>query len=182
MFLIIEKAIGQQKCEYRSVGKTIKIIITFLLVNFAWIFFRMPSLDDAIDMIDCIFDTSLSHTIYFSGFTDFAFMGLGIVMLFLKDFTDEFLPNRFRVYKNPYTVVRWCAYIMTVVAILLTGVFGADQFIYANLYVMKKFLLKLWIFFLALFVVDRFLGMVFSYMTDNAKGGYIGHHKYLQIR
>ena len=44
---------------------------------------------------------------------------------------------------------------------------------------MKKFLLKVGLFFLALFVVDRVLGMVFAYMGDHAKGGYIGHHKYV---
>lgn len=132
LFQIIEKAIGQQKCEYGWLGKSVKIIITFLLVNFAWIFFRMPTLGDAVSMIARIFDTSLPHTLYFSGFTDFAFMGFGIMMLFMKDFTDEFLPNRFKMYNNSYAVVRWSAYIMTVVAILLTGVFGADQFIYAN--------------------------------------------------
>ena len=44
---------------------------------------------------------------------------------------------------------------------------------------MKKFLLKLALFFAALIVVDRALGMVFSYMGNHAKGGYIGHHKYV---
>ena len=44
---------------------------------------------------------------------------------------------------------------------------------------MKKFLLKIALFFVALIVVDRSLGMVFSYMGDHAKGGYIGHHKYV---
>ena len=47
LFQIVEKALGQQKCEYGALGKTIKIVITFLLVNFAWIFFRMPTLGDA---------------------------------------------------------------------------------------------------------------------------------------
>ena len=132
IFQIIEKAIRQQKCEYGWGGKSIKIVITFLLVNFAWIFFRMPTLSDAIQMFDRIFDTSLTPSVYFSGFTDFAFMGFGITMLFMKDFTDEYFPNRFKMYNNPYAVVRWSAYLITVVAILLTGVFGADQFIYAN--------------------------------------------------
>lgn len=44
---------------------------------------------------------------------------------------------------------------------------------------MKKFLLKVCLFFLALLIVDRALGMVFSYMSGHAKGGYIGHHKYV---
>ena len=44
---------------------------------------------------------------------------------------------------------------------------------------MKKFLSKSCLFFMGLLVADRTLGMVFSYMADNAKGGYIGHHKYV---
>lgn len=44
---------------------------------------------------------------------------------------------------------------------------------------MKKFLLKIGLFLLALLVVDRAFGMVFSYMMNNARGGYIGHHRYV---
>lgn len=44
---------------------------------------------------------------------------------------------------------------------------------------MKKFLLKVGLFFLALIVVDRALGMVFAYMGEHAKGGYVGHHVYV---
>lgn len=131
-FQIIEKAIGQQKCEYGWFGKSIKIVITFLLVNFAWIFFRMPSLGEAVGMIGWIFDTSLPKTLYISGFTDFAFVVFGVLLLFLKDTTDEFFPARFKVLDNSHAAIRWSAYLLIMVAILLTGVFGADQFIYAN--------------------------------------------------
>lgn len=44
---------------------------------------------------------------------------------------------------------------------------------------MKKFLLKVGLFFLALIIVDRALGMVIAYMGENAKGGYVGHHVYV---
>lgn len=132
VFQIIEKTIGQQKCEYGWVGKSIKIFITFLLVNFAWIFFRMPTLGDAVGMIGRIFDLSLPKTLYVSGFTDLAFVLFGVIMLILKDATDEFFPSRFKVMDNCHTSVRWSGYLLIMVAILLTGVFGADQFIYAN--------------------------------------------------
>lgn len=132
VFQIIEKAIGQQKCEYGWFGKSVKIVITFLLVNFAWIFFRMPTLSDAVGMIGRIFDLSLPKTLYVSGFTDLAFVLFGVIMLVLKDATDEFFPTRFKVMENRHAVVRWCGYLLVMVAILLTGVFGADQFIYAN--------------------------------------------------
>ncbi len=132
VFQIIEKAIGQQKCEYGWFGKSIKIVITFLLVNFAWIFFRMPTLGDAVGMIGRIFDLSLPKTLYVSRFTDLAFVLFGVMMLILKDVTDEFFPSRLKVMDNRHAAVRWCSYLLIMVAILLTGVFGADQFIYAN--------------------------------------------------
>lgn len=132
LFQIIEKAIKQQKCEYGWFGKCIKIIITFMLVNFAWIFFRMPTMDDACNIILRMFDTSLPVTLYVSGFTSLAFVLLGVFTLVIKDVTDEFLPHQLILYDNKHKVVRWAAYLLTMVAILLTGVFGADQFIYAN--------------------------------------------------
>lgn len=44
---------------------------------------------------------------------------------------------------------------------------------------MKKFFLKVGLFFLALIIVDRALGTVFAYMGEHAKGGYVGHHVYV---
>ena len=132
IFQILEKAIGQQKCEYGWFGKIIKIIITFLLVNFAWIFFRMPTLSDAVRMIGRIFDLTLPRTLYVSGLTDLAFVLFGVTLLFLKDITDEFFPQRLQMLENRNIVVRWCTYLFVIVSILLMGVFGADQFIYAN--------------------------------------------------
>ena len=47
-FQIVEKALGFQKCTgNKGWQKGGRILITFLLVNFAWIFFRMPSLGEA---------------------------------------------------------------------------------------------------------------------------------------
>ena len=48
VFQIVEKALGWQKYEGKSwVLKTVRIGVTFLLVNFAWVFFRMPSISTA---------------------------------------------------------------------------------------------------------------------------------------
>ena len=130
---IIEKAIGQQKCDYGWFGKTIKIGITFLLVNFAWIFFRMPTLADACGVIGRIFDFSLPRTLYLghSG-SDVVLICLGLVMLIMKDVTDEYYPSKFKLLNNNNIVIRWGAYFAVISLILLCGVFGADQFIYAN--------------------------------------------------
>ena len=126
---IVEKMLGQQKCNYGRLGKTVKIAITFLLVNFFWIFFRMPSLEDACSFIGNIFDFSQPMNVEYN-LTNMAFSVFGMTMLFVKDYTDEFTNIRF--FYNRNVVIRWTAYVFVLSSILLAGVFGADQFIYSN--------------------------------------------------
>ena len=132
VFQIIEKAIGQQKCKYGWFGKAVKILITFLLVNFAWIIFRMPTLSDAIGVIGRIFDLSQPMTLEIQSKHIFLLMMTGTLILFVKDIFDEFLPNKIKVFESRYKLVRWSSYFMVIILILLTGVFDAGQFIYAN--------------------------------------------------
>ena len=92
LFQIVEKMLGQQKCDYGWFGKSIKILVTFLLVNFAWIFFRMPTLTDACGVIGRIFDFSLPKTFFSDSMTTMFFMVLGIAILLIKEVLDEFYP------------------------------------------------------------------------------------------
>ena len=132
VFQIIEKALGQQKCEYGWFGKTIKIIITFLLVNFAWIFFRMPTLSDAVSVINRIFDFRQPMTLYVDLMPNLPFTLISIMVLLIKDIKDEYFPDRYLFLDNRHAIVRWVTYLSLIVMILLMGVLGADQFIYAN--------------------------------------------------
>lgn len=132
LFQIIEKALGQQKCEYGRFGIIIKIIITFLLVNFAWIFFRMPTLSDAVGVLRRIFDFSQPLSVDVGSRHIFLLMIMGTTILFAKDLMDEFMPNKYKLFDSKYIIVRWASYFMVLVLILLTGVFDAGQFIYAN--------------------------------------------------
>ena len=129
---IIEKAIGQQKCEYGWFGKSVKIVVTFLLVNFAWIFFRMPTLGDACGVIAHIFDVHQSMALEITSKHIFVLMMMGTILLFIKDWTDEYAPNRLRLFENKNIFVRWVSYLSVIILIMLTGVFDAGQFIYAN--------------------------------------------------
>ena len=131
LFQVVEKALGQQKCNYGYIGKTIKIIITFCLVSFAWIFFRMPSLNDCFKLILHICDTSLPLTLFIDTKV-LAFVFIGIVILWIYDFIEENCPNKIKILSNNNRIVRWFGYITLVVYILLAGVFSSDQFIYAN--------------------------------------------------
>lgn len=129
---IVEKMVGQQKCNYGWLGKTVKIVITFLLVNFAWIFFRMPTLSDACGVIARIFDPTLPMGIYRVENLNMLLMAMGVFILLGKDVCDEYFDGRFSLLNNKKRIIRWCSYLILMVLILMTGVFSADQFIYAN--------------------------------------------------
>ena len=129
---IIEKMLGQQKCNYGWFGRSIKILVTFFVINFAWIFFRMPTLSDACGVIAHIFEFKwyLSDTILDG--TDSVLCFIGIFILIIKEYFDEFQPTKLLLFDNRNLYIRWFAYISVFIMIMLTGVFGADQFIYAN--------------------------------------------------
>ncbi len=44
---------------------------------------------------------------------------------------------------------------------------------------MRKFIIKMLVFSIVLYIVDRTLGYGFQYMIHHTKGGYIGHHIYI---
>lgn len=44
---------------------------------------------------------------------------------------------------------------------------------------MKRFIVKILLLILLMFVVDRVGGLFFSYCVDHSKGGYVGHHQYI---
>jgi D-alanyl-lipoteichoic acid acyltransferase DltB (MBOAT superfamily) len=129
---VVEKMTGQQKCEYGPWGKTVKILITFLLVNFAWIFFRMPTLESACRFIAHIFDFSSPLTLFYDDPQTLALTTLAVVLLVVKDIRDEFFPNHLPLMNSRHLLVRWGTYVFLIFTILLMGAFGAEQFIYAN--------------------------------------------------
>lgn len=130
---IIEKALALQKISSTNGWiRAVRIIVTFLIVNFAWIFFRMPSLGDAVSVIGRIFDLSLPMTLYIAPMPTPPMILIGCLLLFLKDIRDEFFPGKILLMNNKIAIIRWLTYTSMIVIILLMGVFGSDQFIYAN--------------------------------------------------
>ena len=129
---IVEKMLGLQKKQPGGILRVLMIIITFIVVDFAWIFFRMPTLSDAYAVIWRIFYLSWPINVYSPNGFVFYSMVVAVALLFIKDFTDEFCHGRLLVFENRYRWIRWAGYIATMCYILVAGVFGADQFIYAN--------------------------------------------------
>lgn len=130
-FQIIEKALGIQKSDNN--GKClhfIRIVITFSLVCFAWIFFRMPTIPDAVNFIGRIFTAEGSPgTTVIDTWITWSLCVLAVFIIFIKDFLDELYPS-FSLYNNKRLVVRWGTYVVTVMGILLFGILDASNFIY----------------------------------------------------
>lgn len=130
---VFEKVFGLQKLKSENgLIKLGRISITFLLVNFAWIFFRMPTLGDALGVIGHIFDVHQSLALEVTSKHIFLLMLVGTIILLLVDFRNEFVPDKLKLFESKFKVVRWMSYVAVIVLIMLTGVFDAGQFIYAN--------------------------------------------------
>jgi len=134
LFQIIEKAFGCQKYDgHNAVLKIGRICLTFLLVSFAWVFFRMPTIGDSFDIIGRMF-TNVGAVqfagVFTTGMFPLAIIFVGLMILCFKDLRDEFFATRFKFLQRP--VFRWGVYIVLFVLIITSGVLDGGQFIYVN--------------------------------------------------
>lgn len=128
---IIEKALGWQKYEGKNWAvKTVRICVTFLLVNFAWVFFRMPNISDAFAVIGkMIVAPGVPKLALLQG-SEWFMLLTGILLLAFKDLRDEWFSNRLKVLQRP--LVRWAVYVVLFCMILNFGVFSGGSFIYVS--------------------------------------------------
>lgn len=124
-FQVVEKMLGLNKKRSNGIIGFQKVIVTFLLANFAWIFFRMPTLSDAFYVISKIF-TDFSGSIS-SWLPSLAFSSI----ILFKDMMDEFNIKQLRLMHSRFLVVRWSAYLFLIYMIMVFGVYGG-QFIYSG--------------------------------------------------
>ena len=125
---IIEKAIGLNKKESKGIVKALRIIATFVIVTIAWIFFRMPTLSDAVRFIGHAFtDISVPEVL---SVTNFAIYVMAIALVFFKEIREEFFPTKMKFLENRF--VRWAEYVMIFCLILLCGALDSGSFIYGS--------------------------------------------------
>ena len=128
---IIEKVFGWQKYEGKSWAvKAMRITITFLLVNFAWIFFRMPSIGDACSAISKMFTAFGTPNLGDMGGAIILIIAISFVILVFKDLYDEFFQSKMRFLEAK--LVRWVIYIGLFCMVLLSGNLDGGSFIYVS--------------------------------------------------
>ena len=103
------------------------IILTYILFTSSLIFSRSETVHDALVIYQKIFASP--GPLYIEKL-DLIYSLMGVLMLFLKDFTDEYYSGRFEFFANRSIYVRFASYIAVIFIILLTGVLNGGQFIY----------------------------------------------------
>ncbi len=106
----------------------LKGLFIFLLVTFAWIFFRAKTLHDAFTLIGAL-KTFGAPLIMATGFNQFAHCLLAITMLLVAETCTVWLKG-YSLFRHRYAWVRWSSVVGLLFIILLFGVFNGGQFIY----------------------------------------------------
>lgn len=117
------------------------IIITFILVDFAWIFFRAPDINTAIIMIKQMFSVwnpwiFFDNSLYDMGLDrkDFWILCFSIIILWVVSFMQERGIKIREELSKQNLVFRWIIYYSAIFFILIFGIYGPDydasQFIY----------------------------------------------------
>jgi len=114
--------------DHPRLHHAVQVTITFLLVSFAWIFFRAGSMSDALYVVSHLFDdlAGLSRR------GRFAFDGFILFFILFMEFVhyvhrDRGIGNLFS--ERPL-LVRWSLYYALVMMTVLFGSYGQQRFIY----------------------------------------------------
>ncbi|MDD2891086.1 MAG: MBOAT family protein [bacterium] len=121
----IEKLIRVKK--YPAIYNFIRVIITFGLVSFAWIFFRADNISNAIYIIKHLFCFNLSGLSSINGKKE-AILAI-VFMEFVYFIQGRYGSIRHILSEKPLWI-RWTIYYMLILSIIFLGVFNRSKFIY----------------------------------------------------
>jgi D-alanyl-lipoteichoic acid acyltransferase DltB (MBOAT superfamily) len=128
-YQIIEKRFkfGKPSINTTKFVKLFRIVLTFILVLFSWIFFRANSVEDAFSIIIKIFSQFGKP---FINPVVFAYASVSVAILLLIEVLQELQLSQNYFFKENNRILRLSSYVAMVVFILLFGVFDSSQFIY----------------------------------------------------
>ena len=129
--MVIERLVYGEKIKQISdnfsIANLLRLMLTFTIVNFAWVFFRVSDLGDVMTIFRKIFTEPGMP------FVDADTMVYALMFAFLAfvvDFMEEYFSGKVKLMNSRYTLVRWATYVALVVMVLLFGVLDGGSFIY----------------------------------------------------
>jgi alginate O-acetyltransferase complex protein AlgI len=113
-------------------NRVVEIILTFLLVSFAWIFFRSQDIREAFILIKRIFDPKTVRIIggEFDERSLLIYSLTGIATVITVDVMSEYFPQKNILLHSRNGWIRMAGCVGLIVVIILFGVFDGSQFIY----------------------------------------------------
>ena len=142
IIIVLEKATIKQRVRvYKIVGLDKDIFsnrivfgaITFLIVSFAWVFFRANSMPDALYAIKNILSFKGGSGITSLGLSPFnMYFSLALIFILIA---IEFLNKQINVvnfFNKQNLVFRWGSYLVVIFMVLFYGIYGQDspEFLY----------------------------------------------------
>ena len=126
----IEKALGWQKYNgTNGFVRTGRICVTFLLVSFAWVFFRMPTIGESFGIIGHMFTNVGIPDITLMGMMNLLFVIPSMFILIFKDCREEFFKKSFIWLDKKF--FRYAIYLVLTIVTILS--YSREQtFIYFN--------------------------------------------------
>lgn len=128
--MIIERLVyGSKIKELRerfSLMNVLRVILTFCIVSFAWIFFRADNLSDAYNIIIRIFT---SHGNLFIDATTLSLAFLSLAIVYIYDFSIEY-KIKIKLLNSKYKIVKFATAAFLICYILGFGVLNNSSFIY----------------------------------------------------
>ena len=129
LYIVIENIFKLQVKKDQKISKInriVRTVLVFILVDFAWIFFRANDVTEAFYISKSIFNFSgevfYNYKVFFYGF-------IGLIVLFINDLIVENNPNS--IIENSKINYKSAIYFAFLVCLILfIGVFNGGQFIY----------------------------------------------------
>lgn len=126
---MIERFFGLQKSSQNKIVRFVRVIITFLVVNFAWSVFRSPDMSTAYKFLRQIFTGYKGLSIDLTGFDTLVYMVVGVFILLIYELSREY---KFvvvdEILSTEYS--RFGVYLMLAILVLAIGVLDGSSFIY----------------------------------------------------
>ena len=128
--MVIERLVYGEKIKHISdkfsIANLLRLMLTFTIVNFAWVFFRVSDLGDVMTIFSKMF-TEPGMPFLDANTLMMAFVAMTIV--FICDFIKEKNLN-IHLLSSRYMVVRYLTAVLLIVYILAFGVLNGGSFIY----------------------------------------------------
>ncbi|MGB6153967.1 MAG: MBOAT family O-acyltransferase [Pricia sp.] len=121
------KFVGRHQLKTNRAYMIFSIGATFVLFAISEVFIRAISIDNALLVFEKI---GFDRGPLFLDLTTLAYSFVGIAMLLLSDFREEYFPKKFRLFHSANIAVRFGSYLFVALLILWVGILNGGQFIY----------------------------------------------------